>query len=98
MPAMRFPNDTQFHLRMATLLVAALFFEHLAATRLHTWSAPQIGVVAFVLGLVWVALTGFHHSRAQANRLRVLENRVAELTEQVDALTDELRTRRSLPR
>lgn len=98
MPAMRFPNDTQFHLRMATLLVAALFLEHLAATRLHTWSAPQIGVVAFVLGLVWVALTGFQHSRAQADRLRILEDRIGRLTEQVDVLTDELRTRRSLPR
>lgn len=95
---MRFANDTSFHLRMATLLVASLFLEHLAATRLTHWSAPQIGVITFVLGLAWVTLTGFHQSKDQADKVRVLEDRVERLQLQVEALEDELRARRSLPR
>ncbi|MFM1874258.1 MAG: hypothetical protein RL398_3680 [Planctomycetota bacterium] len=95
---MRFANDTNFHLRMAALLLGAMFLEYLAATRLHTWSAPQIGVVTFVLGLVWVAMTAFHHGRAQAEELRVLRDRVDRLSRQVEALEDDTRARRSLPR
>lgn len=94
---MRFPNDTGFHLRMATLLIAAMFLEHLASTRLQTWSAPQIGVVTFVLGLCWVALTGFHHAKAQADRLRVLEDRLERLQQRTEQLEDDERQRRALP-
>ncbi len=94
---MRFPHDTSFHLRMATLLIGALFLEHLAATRLSSWSAPQIGVIAFVLGLAWVALTGFHHGKTLEERLRVVEDRLQRLQQRTEALEDDQRTRRSLP-
>ncbi|MCA8964787.1 MAG: hypothetical protein KDC48_07865 [Planctomycetes bacterium] len=95
---MRFANDTNFHLRMATLLLASLFLEHLATTRLHNWSSPQIGVVTFVLGLAWVAMTGYHHAKGQADKLKVLTDRIERLNLQVEALEDDLRARRSLPR
>lgn len=94
---MRFPNDTSFHLRMAALVIASLFLEHLAATKLPNWSSPQIGVVTFVLGLAWVALFAFHHGRALHDRVRVLEDRIDRLTQRIDADEDERRARRSLP-
>lgn len=95
---MRFPHDTSFHLRMATLLVAALFVEHLAAQRLPLWNSPRIGVVAFVLGLAWVAMTAFHATREQQARIRLLTDKVERLQAHVDALADDARARRSLPR
>jgi len=94
---MRFPNDTTFHLRMAALLVASLFLEQLAATHVTGWSSPRIGIVTFVLGLAWVALTAFHHARATQDRVRVLEAKVERLTALCDALADDQRARRSLP-
>lgn len=94
---MRFPNDTAFHLRMAALVIASLFLEHLAVTRLPNWSSPQIGIVTFVLGLAWVALFAFQHAKAQHDRLRVLEDRLDRLTHRVDADEDAQRARRSLP-
>lgn len=94
---MRFANDTSFHLRMATLLVASLFLEHLASTRLQSWSSPQIGVVTFVLGLCWVALTAFHHARTQSDQVKVLQARVEELQQRTESLEEDLRARRSLP-
>ncbi len=95
---MRFPHDTGFHLRMAALLVVALFVEHLAAERLPLWNSPRIGVVSFVLGLSWVALAAFHHARHQQERVRALEDKVGRLQAHVDALADDARARRSLPR
>lgn len=95
---MRFPNDTAFHLRMAALLVVALFLEHLAEQHLRHWSSPRIGIVAFVLGLAWAALTSFHHARATQDRVRVLEGKLDRLSAQVDALVADQRARRSLPR
>ncbi len=94
---MRFPNDTAFHLRMAALVIASLFLEHLATTRLPNWSSPQIGIVTFVLGLAWVALFAFQHAKVQQDKLRVLEDRLERLTDRVDADEDALRARRSLP-
>jgi hypothetical protein len=94
---MRFPNDTTFHLRMAALVVASLFLEHLARTRLLHWSSPEIGVVTFVLGLAWVALAAFHHAKATQDRVRVLEAKLERLQALTDALADEHRSRRSLP-
>ena len=94
---MRFPNDKAFHLRMATLLIASLFLEHLARTRLTHWTSPQIGVITFVLGLAWVALLAMHHGKSQEDRLRVLEQKLERTNQLAETLADELRARRSLP-
>ncbi|MBM3973859.1 MAG: hypothetical protein FJ301_07140 [Planctomycetes bacterium] len=95
---MRFPDDTSFHLRMAALLVIALFVEHVAAQKLPLWNSPRIGVVSFVLGLAWVALAAWHHGKGAQARIRALEAKVDRLQAHVDALTDDARARRSLPR
>jgi hypothetical protein len=94
---MRFPNDTAFHMRMAALLVGAMFLENLATTYLPHWSSPQIGVVTFVLGLSWVALAAFHHAKSMQDKLRVLEDKVDRLSARTDTLEDDRRARRSLP-
>lgn len=94
---MRFPNDLTFHLRMAALVIGALFLEQLAQKYLVGWSAPSIGVISFALGLCWVALLAMHYAKALQDRIRVLEDRVERLTHRVDADEDQRRARRSLP-
>jgi hypothetical protein len=69
---MRFPNDTPFHLRMAALLIASLFLEHMANTRLENWSSPQIGIVTFVMGMAWIMLFTMNHGVSLQDRIRVL--------------------------
>jgi hypothetical protein len=95
---MRFPNDTAFHLRMAALVIGSLFLEQLAHRNLPNWSSPQIGIVTFVLGLAWVALAAFHHAKATQDRVKVLDAKVERLQALCDALSDDQRTRRSLPK
>ncbi len=94
---MRFPNDTAFHLRMAALVIGALFLEHLARTKIEHWSAPQIGVITFVLGLAWVTMAAFHHAKSTQDRMKVLEAKIDRLQALTDALADDKRARRSLP-
>ncbi|HEX5054738.1 MAG TPA: hypothetical protein VFZ65_23380 [Planctomycetota bacterium] len=94
---MRFPNDTNFHLRMAALLIGSLFLENLAKTHLPGWSSPQIGIVTFVLGLAWVAMAAFYHARATQERLRVLEDKLDRLAARTEAIEDDRRARRALP-
>jgi hypothetical protein len=96
--AMRFPDDKPFHLRMAALLIGALFLEQLAKRHLPQWTAPDVGIITFVLGLIWVALTAFHHNKASQQRLAVLESRLERLQQLTDALADDQRARRSLPK
>jgi hypothetical protein len=95
---MRFPNDSTFHLRMAAVVIGALFLEQLAAKYVAHWSAPNIGIVTFALGLVWVALAAHHHAKATQDRVRVLEAKLERLQALTDALADDTRTRRSLPK
>jgi len=94
---MRSQNDLAFHLRMAAMVIFSMFLEHLAATRLPDWSSPRIGVITFVLGLIWVALFAWQHGNEQRERLRILERRLTELGERTDNLEDERRARRALP-
>lgn len=94
---MRSQNDLPFHLRMAALLVFGLFAEHLAATHLANWSSPRLGVVAFAIGLIWVALFAWQGDGAAIARVQSLERRLADLEAQVDALEQERRQRRALP-
>jgi hypothetical protein len=94
---MRFPNDTSFHMRMAAMLVAAMFLEQIATKHLAHWSSPSIGILTFVIGLSWVALASFHHARFLSDKMRVLEDKLDRLTARSDALEDERRARRSLP-
>lgn len=95
---MRFPHDTTYHLRMAALVIGSLFLEQLARQHLPNWTSPQIGIVTFVLGLAWVALAAFHHARTTQERLRVLEAKLDRLSALTDALADEQRARRALPK
>lgn len=94
---MRFPNDTAFHMRMAALLIGAMFLEQLATRYLPHWTSPSIGILTFVLGLSWVALASFHHARFLDDKLRVLQDKFDRLAARADALDDERRARRALP-
>jgi hypothetical protein len=94
---MRFPNDTPFHLRMAALLIAALFLEHMANTRLENWSSPQIGIVTFVMGMAWIMLFTMNHGVSLQDRIRVLEDKLERTNHLAETLADEIRKRRSLP-
>ena len=94
---MRSQNDLAFHLRMAAMVIFSMFLEHLAATRLPDWSSPRIGVITFVLGLLWLALFAWQHGNTQQERLRILEHRLSELGERTENLEDERRARRALP-
>jgi hypothetical protein len=94
---MRFPNDTPFHLRMAALLIASLFLEHMANTRLENWSSPQIGIVTFVMGMAWIMLFTMNHGVSLQDRIRVLEDKLERTNHLAETLADEIRQRRALP-
>ena len=94
---MRFPNDTAFHMKMAALVIVSLFVEHNASRWLPNWSAPQIGVITFVLGMAWVTLFAAHHAQATRARLRALEDKLERTNQLAEMLADETRQRRSLP-
>ncbi len=94
---MRFPNDMPFHMRMAALVIASLFLEHLANTRLENWSSPQIGIVTFVMGMSWIALFSMHHGVSLQDRIKVLEAKLEHTNYLAEMLADETRKRRALP-
>ncbi len=94
---MRFPNDTAFHLRMAAFLIGGMLLENLAAKNLPGWSAPQVGVLALLLGLSWVFLYAFHVTGALRRRIADLEHRLERTQGIAEALAEERRQRRALP-
>jgi len=94
---MRSQNDVAFHLRMAALVILSMFGEQLATSHLPNWSSPRIGVITFVLGMLWVGLFAWQHGNALHDRIRVLEGKLDALGARTDNLEEDRRARRSLP-
>jgi hypothetical protein len=82
---------------MAALLIASLFLEHMANTRLENWSSPQIGIVTFVMGMAWIMLFTMNHGVSLQDRIRVLEDKLERTNHLAETLADEIRQRRALP-
>jgi hypothetical protein len=94
---MRSLTEPQFHVLMAVLVVASLLLDDQAPKLLPGWSMPQIGLVTFVLGIVWVALFAAHRFRNLQSRIEVLEDRLERTQKRADMLEDDARARRGLP-
>lgn len=94
---MRSLGENQFHLLMGVLVVGSLFLDHLMRRAVATWTSPQVGLITFALGLVWVGLFAAHRARRSEERVRVAEDRVERLQQLVRALEDLERERRRLP-
>lgn len=94
---MRTLNERQFHLTMATLVVASLVLEHEASHLVVGWRMPEAGLVTFTLGMCWLALFAAHRVRNLHQRIEVLEDRLERTERLAQALEDEARARRSVP-
>jgi hypothetical protein len=62
-----------------------------------TWTSPQVGLVTFALGMVWVGLFATHRAHKSGQRVRVAEDRLERLERLVRGLEDAERERRRLP-
>ena len=49
-------GERSFHLAMTALVLASTFLDRAMQAVLPAWNPPQLGLVTFVLGLIWVAL------------------------------------------
>ena len=93
---MRTISETQFHLVMGIAVMGSLFLNRGIMAILPTWNPPQVGLISFVLGLVWVGLFAAHRVSLGKDAQRVADDRLGRLEKRLDALEDEARQR--LPR
>ena len=94
---MRSLGENQFHLLMGILVIGSLFLDRLMTRMVATWTSPQVGLITFALGLVWVGLFAAHRARKTNDRVAVAEDKVDRLAQLVRALEDVERERRRLP-
>ncbi len=59
---MRSLGEHQFHLLMGVLVIGSLFLDRLMAKVVATWTPPQVGLITFALGMVWVGLFAAHRA------------------------------------
>jgi len=95
---MRTLQEPQFHKLMACLLGASVLVEHQAPRWMHGLALPDVGLLTFTLGMSWLALFAAHRIRTMSERIESLEQRLRRTAETTQALEDEARMRRSLPR
>ena len=94
---MRTLGEPGFHWLMAALVAGSLLLDQQASKALPTWSSPDVGMITFALGLVWVALAAQHRIRELERQRDVLKDRVDRLEQRTEALLDDARRRRDLP-
>lgn len=95
---MRSLTEPQFHMLMALLVIGSLFLDQHVTKILPTWNMPSIGLVTFLLGMVWVTLFAAHRFRNLQERITVLEDRLDRNIAHTTALEDDSRRRRGIPR
>ncbi len=95
---MRTLQEPQFHKLMAGLVATSVLIEHQAPKLLHGLALPDVGLLTFTLALSWLTLFAAHRLRAMSDRIEALEQRLRRTADTTQALEDEARARRSLPR
>ena len=91
-------HERQFHLLMASLVIASLRLEQEASRLLPLWQMPEIGLLTFTLGLCWLALFAGHRVKNLHLRITVLEERLEHTIRRTEAIEEDVRARRGLPR
>jgi hypothetical protein len=91
-------HERQFHLLMASLVIASLLLEQEASRLLPLWQMPEIGLLTFTLGLCWLALFAGHRVKNLHLRITVLEERLEHTIRRTEAIEEDVRARRGLPR
>jgi hypothetical protein len=86
-------GEQRFHVLMGALVLGSLFLDSIMRSLLPAWNPPQIGLVTFVLGLVWLGLFVAHRMRNAGEQLRVLLDRLDRAERKVDGLERELALR-----
>lgn len=95
---MRTLQEPQFHKLMAGLVATSVLVETQAPRWMHGLALPDVGLLTFTLGMSWLALYAGHRFRSMSERIEALEQRLRRTVETTQALEDEARARRSLPR
>jgi len=91
-------QEPQFHKLMAGLVAASVLVERQAPRWMHGLALPDVGLLTFTLGMAWLSLFAAHRMRAMSERIEALEQRLRRTAETTQALEDDARARRSLPR
>ncbi|MBK8978961.1 MAG: hypothetical protein IPM29_23925 [Planctomycetes bacterium] len=90
-------TERNFHLLMGGVFVASIVAEQALAALLPTWNPPRLGFVSIVVGLVWVGRYAAWRAELDAERRRVLEDRIERLEARQRELERELRARHRDP-
>ena len=83
---MRSLSEPQFHMLMALLVIGSLFLDQHVTKILPAWNMPAIGLVTFLLGMVWVTLFAAHRFRNLQERITVLEDRLDRMQREMHAI------------
>jgi hypothetical protein len=94
---MRTLHEPQFHLLMATLVVASLLLEQEGPRLVRGLTLPEVGLLTFTLGMCWLALFAGHRIKNLHLRIEALEERLRRTAAIAQALEDDARARRGLP-
>lgn len=86
-------GEQSFHILMGALLLGSLFLDAVMRSLLPAWNPPQIGLVTFVLGLIWVGLFTAYRMRNAGDDLRVLRDRLDRVEGKLAAIDRELAER-----
>ena len=83
-------GERSFHLSMLAMLIAALLLDNFIPDFLPDWRAPEVGILTFVIGLVWIGRYTAWRAELQDERTRVIEDRIARLDRLQRGLEDEV--------
>lgn len=82
-------NEARLHTIFGVLFVLTFFGSEQVAKALPTWNDPKVGLLSFVVALIWLVLFFMHRGSALTDELKVVRDRLDRTEQRLRVLEDE---------
>jgi hypothetical protein len=82
-------NEARLHTLFGVLFVLSVFLSEQVEKVLPTWNDPKLGLLSFVVAILWLVLFFMSRGSTLNDDVKVLKDRVERMEHRVRSLEDE---------
>lgn len=82
-------SEARLHTLFGVLFVLSVFLSEQIEKVLPTWNDPKLGLLSFVVAILWLVLFFMSRGSTLGDEVKVLKDRVERMEQRVRSLEDE---------
>ena len=84
-------SETRVHTIFGILFVLSFFGTEQIAKLLPTWNDPKVGLLSFVIGVLWLTMFFLGRAKPIVDEMKVVRDRLERIENRLQRLEDEQR-------